>query len=91
MYIIEIKMPRHSMRRTTRKRYRGGSVMSWIKTKALPWLRKTKLASKGLQWAGKNFNSPAISSLGAAAGHLGYGKRRRRGMGLRLAGGSLRL
>ena len=86
-------MPRHSMRRTTKKRYRGGSVMSWIKTKALPWLRKTKLASKGLAWAGKQFNAPAISSLGAAAGHLGYGRRmsRRRGGSLRLAGGSLRL
>jgi hypothetical protein len=83
-------MSRRSVR--TRK-YRGGSIMSWIKTKALPWLRKTKLASKGLAWAGKTFNAPAISSLGAAAGHLGYGRRRvrRRGMGLRMAGGALRL
>lgn len=82
-------MPRMSRRSVRTRKYRGGSIMNWVKTKALPWLRKTKLASKGLAWAGRTFNQPAISSLGAAAGHLGYGRRRRRGLGLRMAGGSL--
>lgn len=85
-------MPRYSMRsvKSSKKRYRGGSVMSWIKTKALPWLRKTQLASKGLKWVGKTFNKPVISTLGAAAQQAGYGRRRKYGGALRMAGGALR-
>lgn len=70
---------------------RGGSVMSWIKTKALPFIKKHQLASRGFKWLGKTLNKPAISTLGAAIGHTGYGRRMYRGRGLRMAGGALRM
>ena len=73
-------MPRYT-RRSTRS-HRGGSIMKWLKTKALPFIKKHQLVSKGLKWAGKTFGKPA------AANQLGYG--RRRGGALRMAGGRRR-
>ena len=83
-------MPRYT-RRSTRS-HRGGSIMKWLKTKALPFIKKHQLVSKGLKWAGKTFGKPVVSTLGAAAGQMGYGRRRmRRGGALRMAGGALRM
>ena len=80
-------MPRYTRRSTGS--HRGGSkIMSWLKTKALPFIRKHQLVSKGLKWAGKTFGKPVVSTLGAAAGQMGYG--RRRGGALRMAGGRRR-
>ena len=31
---------------THRKKVRGGSVWSWIKDKALPWIKKNKIVSR---------------------------------------------
>ena len=79
-------MPRYTRRSTGS--HRGGSkIMTWLKTKALPFIRKHQLVSKGLKFAGKTFNKPVMNTLGAAAGQLGYG-RRCRGGALRMAGGS---
>ena len=87
-------MPRYT-RRSTRSHIGGSKIMTWLKTKALPFIKKHQLVSKGLKWAGKTFNRPVVSTLGAAANQLGYGRRRmggrRRGGALRLAGGALRL
>ena len=80
-------MPRYT-RRSTRSHRGGSKIMSWLRNKALPFIRKHQLVSKGLKWAGKTFNKPVVSTLGAAANQLGYG--RRRGGALRMAGGSRR-
>lgn len=94
-------MPRYSRKSYTTRSMRGGSVMNWLRTKALPFIRtkalpfikKHRLVSRGLQFAGKTLNKPAISTLGAAVRHTGYGRTRmyrRRGGALRMAGGALR-
>lgn len=72
-------------RRNTRKR--GGSIWSWIKNKASPFLRKTKLISRGAKALGFITGNPVIGTAGTVAGMLGYGKRvkvhrRRVGRGL---------
>lgn len=88
-------MPRH-VRRTTKKSFRGGSIMSWIKQKALPWLRNTalpyikknQLVSKSL----KLIPHPYAQKASTVASTLGYGRRMsRRGGALRMAGGALRM
>lgn len=86
---------RRNMRRTTKKHFRGGSIMSWLKTKALPWLKNTalpyikknQLVSKGL----KLVPHPYAQKASTIASTLGYGRRRsmRKGGALRLAGGAL--
>jgi len=89
-------MPRQSYKK---KRMRGGNVMSWIKNKALPWiknkavpyLRRTQAISKGLNWAGNTFGNPYLSKAGTVAGMVGFGRRRRYGGALRMAGGALRM
>jgi hypothetical protein len=53
-----------------RGRVRGGSLLSWIKEKALPWVKKNKLLSRGLSMFG-----PYGKIAGTAAGALGWGKR----------------
>ena len=80
-------MPRYT-RRSTRSHRGGSKIMNWLKTKALPFIKKHQLVSKGLKWAGKTFGKPVVSTVGAAAGQMGYG--RRRGGALRLAGGRRR-
>ncbi len=76
-------MPRYTRRSTGS--HRGGSkILNWIRTKALPFIKKHQLVSRGLKFAGKTFNKPVMNTLGAAASQLGYG---RRGGALRLAGG----
>jgi hypothetical protein len=52
------------------KRVRGGSLWSWIKDTALPWVKKNHLVSSGLGMLG-----PYGKAAGAAAGALGWGKR----------------
>ncbi len=86
-------MPRHSTRKTMKKRtQRGGSIIKWVRDKMLPWLKKNKVVSRvasGLasvlppQYAG------IASNVGKAAKAVGYG--RRRGGALRLAGGALHM
>lgn len=89
-------MPRHSSRKSTKKRsHRGGSLLSWIRNKALPFLKKHKIISRGASAISSmlppQYGSIA-SSIGKAAGAVGYGRRRRRmGGALRLAGGALRM
>jgi hypothetical protein len=56
------------------KRVRGGSLWSWIKEKAIPWVKKNHLVSRGLSMLG-----PYGKAAGAAAGSLGWGKRVRGG------------
>ena len=77
-------MPRYTRRSTGS--HRGGSkIMSWLRNKALPFIKKHQLVSRGLKFAGKTLGKPVVSTLGAAAGQMGYG--RRRGGALRMAGG----
>ena len=80
-------MPRYT--RSTRSHRGGSKILNWLKTKALPFIRKHQLVSKGLKFAGKTFNKPVMSTLGAAANQMGYG-RRRMGGALRTAGGRRR-
>lgn len=82
-------MPRYSVRRPTKKRYRGAGIMDWVK-KAHSFIKKHGLVSKGLKFASRSLGKPVLSTLGAAAGQMGYG-RRRYGGALRLAGGALRM
>ncbi len=86
-------MPRHSTRKTMKKRtQRGGSILSWIKNKALPWLKKNKIVSRvasGLATVLPPQYAGIASNVGKAARAVGYG--RRRGGALRLAGGALRM
>lgn len=64
---------------------RGAGIGSWL-LKANTYLRKTKLLStvaKALGGVGVPYSAP----IGTALGFLGYGRRRRYGGGLGLAGG----
>jgi hypothetical protein len=97
---------KHTASRAVRKRrVRGGSLFSWIKNKAIPWvgktslpfLKKTKLISRGANLAGRmGFNNPILSTVGNFAGKMGYGKVRlgrkkiNYGMGTTPTGGALR-
>ena len=84
-------MPSH------RRKLKGRGFMDFIK-KANNWLRRTQIVSKlGNAYAkyGGMVGLPQTSNVGrmaGVAGQLGYGRRRmrRRGAGLRLAGGSRR-
>ncbi len=88
-------MPRYTRRSVKKRQLRGGSIMSWIKNKALPWIRNTaipyvrknQLVSKGL----KLIPHPYAQTASKVAGTLGFGRRgsMRRGGALRLAGGAL--
>lgn len=70
-------------RRRSRRAVRGGSLLSWIKNKALPWvkkkavpwLKKHKVLSKAGSFLG-SAGVPYAGDLGKVAGVLGYGKRR---------------
>lgn len=84
-------MPRYTRRRLPKRPLRGGSIMSWLKkaggwlkNTALPFVKKHKLASRGLNLIPHEYAKTAAK----VAGTLGYG-RRRRGGALRMAGGSL--
>ena len=83
---------RRNMRRTTKKHFRGGSIMSWLrkagsflKDKALPYIKKHQLASKALNL----IPHPYAKTASRVASTLGYGRRRSKGGELRLAGGAL--
>ena len=49
-------MPRYT-RRSTRSHRGGSKIMSWLRNKALPFIRKHQLVSKGLKWAGKTLEN----------------------------------
>ena len=82
-------------RRTRRRQLgMGGSgLFSWIKNKALPWLKKNHVIST----VGKVLGSvgvPYASAVGKFAGAHGYGRRRAprkymKGYGINLAGGAI--
>mgnify|MGYP000956827214 CR=1 FL=1 len=71
-------------RRPTAGRKRGGSLWSWIKKKAIPWIRKKHLLSKAIgPVVGFATGNPlAGAAAGVAASHFGnkYGFGKRRGM-----------
>ena len=84
-------MPRYTRRRLPKRSFRGGSIMSWIRNKALPWIRNTalpyvkknRLITRGLQM----IPHPYAQTASKVSNALGYG--RRRGGALRMAGGAL--
>ena len=70
---------RVSKTHTRKKVRRGGSVLSWIRDKAIPWLKNSKLISRGAsalagvlppQYAG------IASAVSSGASKLGFGRRR---------------
>jgi len=70
---------RVSKTHTRKKTRRGGSVLSWIKEKAIPWLKSSKLISRGAsalasvlppQYAG------IASAVSSGASKFGFGRRR---------------
>ena len=52
---------------------RGGSLWSWIRKKALPWLKKNSIISKAANLLG-NAGVPYANTVGRVAGTLGYGR-----------------
>ena len=73
-----------------RRKMRGrGKVMDWLK-KAHGFLRGSKLLS-GIASQLGSAGVPYAGGVGTALGALGYGRRKRRGRGLGLAGGALKL
>jgi hypothetical protein len=85
-----------------RRSLRGkGSALNWIKNAAKSihgFVKKNKLLSKGGNWLASSglVNDPrlkmALAGATSLASKAGYGRRRARmGMGVRLAGGALRL
>ena len=87
-------MPRKTKSRTlrTRRRMRGhGKIIDWFK-RAAATLRKNKTLSRlGSAYGSSGLpGSSYASKIGGVAAKMGYG-RRRRGRGLGLAGGALRL
>ena len=83
-------------RRTRRRQLgMGGSgLFSWIKNKALPWLKKHHVVSTVGNVLGK-LGVPYAGAIGKFAGAAGYGRRKPRrkhrmvGYGLNLAGAGL--
>ena len=79
------------MRRVSRRRIKGGSIMRWL-SKANNFLRKTKLISTAGKWYGKSGlpYSGLVNTGASAVKMLGYGRmkknvvlrRRRIGRGL---------
>ena len=68
---------------TRKRKVRGGSILSWIKKrampwvrkKALPWLKKHKAISRSANLLGK-FGVPYAGLVGKAASTTGYGLNR---------------
>jgi hypothetical protein len=71
-----MQMKRHTSKSKLRHP-RGGSLWGWIKNTAMPWVKKNKLISKGLNMLG-----PYGQIAGTAADALGYGKGNMRGRGV---------
>lgn len=57
-------------------RVRGGSLFSWIRHKAMPWLKKKRAISR-LGSALGMVGVPYAGTVGKVASAMGYGKRRR--------------
>lgn len=84
-------MPRLARRskvggRRRRHRMKGGALPGWL-VKAHDFIKKNKVISR-VAGALKSANVPYAGTVGTIAGKLGYGRRRRRGGALRLAGGA---
>lgn len=71
--------------RVRRRRQRGAGLLDWLK-RASGFLRKTKLISTIGSTLGQA-GVPLAGSIGNAARAVGYGRKSRRGAGIRLAGG----
>ena len=73
----------------SRRRMRGrGKIMDFVR-KAVGFLRRTKIVSKVANFAGQHLPGQygAIAGpIGRTADKVGFGRRRRYGRGLRLAG-----
>ena len=82
---------RMSRPRMSRRAYRGRGegIMSFLREKALPFIKKHQLVSRGAALLAPRAGSfaPLVTGIGTAANALGYGRRRRRGGSLRLSGG----
>jgi hypothetical protein len=73
------RKPRYGMVRrkhNARRSVKGRGLFSWIKNKALPWLKKSKILS-GAASILSSVGVPFIGTAGKAASLAGYGKRRR--------------
>lgn len=62
---------RRHTRSTARRKVRGGSVWSWIRGTAMPWIKKNKIISKYAGMLG-----PYGKMAASAAGALGWGRHR---------------
>jgi len=82
-----------SLARMHRRQAGRGKVWNWIKKAAGTvgrFIKDNKLISKGAAFLAPKIGGPlgqVIGQAGTAAGHMGLGRRRRRGGALRLAGG----
>ena len=77
-----------SRRKLYRKRMRGRGVMDLLR-RGNDFLKSTQLLSKGAAALAPSIGGRFggyLGKAGALAGSLGYGRRRRMGRGLRLAG-----
>lgn len=62
-----------------RRKVKGGSIWSWIKNKALPWIKKNKLVSRGAAALGGILpGGYGLAAKGVATGAtaLGWGRPR---------------
>lgn len=65
-----------------KKKIRGGSLWSWIKDKAVPWIKKNKLISRGASALGGILPGGwgmAAKGVAAGASTMGWGRRPRGG------------
>ena len=83
--MMHYRMSRPRGRRAYRGR--GEGIMSFLREKALPFIKKHQLISRGAALLAPRAGSYSglVGNVGKAAKALGYG--RRRGSGLRLSGG----
>ena len=64
---------------THRKKVRGGSVWSWIKDKALPWIKKNKIVSRAAGALGSVLPGgwgQAAKAVSTGATAVGWGRTR---------------
>ena len=66
-------------RTSHRRKVRGGSIWSWIKDKALPWIKKNKIVSRGAAALGGILPGAwgtAAKGVATGASAMGWGRTR---------------
>jgi hypothetical protein len=69
-------------KRVSHRKVKGGSVWSWIKDKALPWIKKNKIVSRGAAALGgilPGGYGTAAKAISTGASTMGWGRRRTHG------------